>query len=159
MTAAGVWCRHLLGGRLVSDSTCKKGVALCGEVLPLWRTSRIDLYYFHFGTLAVHQDGGRAWGKWKPALEKAFVNAQSNDGSWPAAGVWGEDGGRVYATTMALLSLLVPYHYPPGFATRAPPPKPAQAAAKALNRALKDEDPAVRAAAERALGRILSPGW
>jgi HEAT repeat protein len=159
MTAAGAWCRHLLGGAMVTGPTCKKGIALCGELLPLWRTTRIDLYYFHFGTLAVHQDNGRAWGKWKPALEKAFVSSQSNDGSWPPAGVWGTDGGRVYSTAFALLSLLVPYRYAPGFATKAPLPRPQQAAAKALKRALKDDDPAVRAAAKQALGRILPPGW
>ena len=39
------------------------------------------------------------------ALEKALVPAQRSDGSWPATGVWGADGGEVYATSLAVLSL------------------------------------------------------
>jgi len=159
MTAAGVWCRHLLGGPLVDDKTCKLGIALCAELLPLWRSSRIDLYYFHFGTLAVYQDNGRAWGAWRPQLEKAFLSSQAANGSWPTVGVWGEDGGEVYTTALGVLSLLVPYRYPPGFATQTRPSRAQQAALSALKRAVKDDDPGVRAAAEEALGRILPPGW
>jgi len=159
MTAAGVWCRHLLGGPLVEDKTCKLGVALCAEILPLWRSGRIDLYYFHFGTLAVYQDHGSVWGAWKPPLEKAFLSSQATDGSWPAVGVWGEDGGEVYSTALAVLSLLGPYRYPPGFATRTELPREQQPVVNALKRAVKDDDPGVRAAAEEALGRVLPPGW
>jgi HEAT repeat protein len=159
MTAAGVWCRHLLGGPLVEDKTCKLGTALCAEILPLWRSGRIDLYYFHFGTLAVCQDNASAWGAWKPQLEKAFLSSQAANGSWPAVGVWGKDGGEVYSTALGVLSLLGPYRYPPGFATRTNLPRPQQPVVQALKRALKDDDPGVRAAAEEALGRILPPGW
>jgi hypothetical protein len=65
----------------------------------------------------------------------------------------------VYSTALGVLSLLGPYRYPPGFATRTNLPRPQQPVVQALKRALKDDDPGVRAAAEEALGRILPPGW
>ncbi|MHC4731805.1 MAG: HEAT repeat domain-containing protein [Planctomycetota bacterium] len=161
MTAAGAWCRHLLGGELLADAVHKRSIRLCAELPPKWLsdTGQIDLYYFHFGTLALSQEDGSASRKWNSALRKALLPAQRDDGSWPANGVWGADGGKVYSTALAVLSLLGPYRYPPGFATKAPLPRPQQAAVKALKCALKDDDPGVRAAAEQALGRILPPGW
>jgi HEAT repeat protein len=159
MTAAGVWSRQLLGGPLVEGKMCKLGIALCAELLPRWRHGHIDMYYFHFGTLALCQDDSSATKKWNSALRKALVPAQRIEGSWPANGVWGADGGEVYSTAFAVLSLLGPYRYPPGFATGGSLPHPQKAAVKALKRALKDDDPGVRAASEKALGRILPPGW
>ena len=159
MTAAGAWCRHLLGGKMLAGSVCKRSIGLCAGIPPAWVSSRIDMYYFHFGTLALCQEGGSTAKKWNAALQKALVPAQRGDGSWPARGVWGADGGRIYATAIAVLSLLGPYRYPPGFATQKKPPRPQRAAVKALQRALRDDDPGVRAAAKQALTRILPPGW
>jgi len=159
MTAAAVWSRYLLGGSMLEDRVCKTSVRLCADLPPKWRLGHTDLYYFHFGTLAMFQAGGSAWKKWDSALQKALLRAQRDDGVWPANGVWGKEGGRIYSTAMAVLSLLVPYRYPPGFAVQTKPPHPQQAALNALKRAVKDKDPGVRAAAEEALGQILPPGW
>jgi hypothetical protein len=159
MTAAGAWSRHLLGGEMLEHGICERSTELCLEILPRWRRGYVDMYYFHFGTLALCQAGGGQAKKWNSALRKALVPAQCSDGSWPATGVWGADGGEVYATSLAVLSLLGPYRYPPGFATTTSLPRRQKAAAKALKRTLKDDDPGVRAAAEQALGRILPPRW
>jgi hypothetical protein len=55
---------------------------------------------------------GRAqWQAWSSALTPVVLTAQRQDGnfggSWDPVGVWGEDGGRVYATALMLSSLQV----------------------------------------------------
>jgi hypothetical protein len=63
----------------------------------------------------MFQAGGKYWETWRPAVVKALVTGQSRrgaaDGSWDPIGVWGEVGGRVYATAMATMTLQTPYRF------------------------------------------------
>ncbi|MDH3592088.1 MAG: HEAT repeat domain-containing protein, partial [Planctomycetota bacterium] len=154
MTAAGAWCRQLLGGAAAASKSLPRSIALCTDVPPTWHRPGRDQLYHLFGSLAVHQHGGKAWQTWDKALRGTYVSAQDDDGSWPPTGVWGADGGRVYSTAMALLSLLTPYRYPPEFVTKPKLRAHEKAAIHALRGACKDDDPAVAAAAARALQRI-----
>ena len=43
-----------------------------------------DLYFAHFGSLALHQAGGEAWSRWWPPVKAALLKTQQPDGSWPA---------------------------------------------------------------------------
>jgi hypothetical protein len=71
-------------------------------------------YAIYYVTQAMYQSGGDDWGWWQPRLEKMLREHQNGDGSWPTTGGEGE-GGQVYATSMALLSLCVQYHYLPAY--------------------------------------------
>ena len=41
-----------------------------------------------------------------------LARTQEKDGSWPPIGRWGADGGHVFTTAMALLTLESTYRYP-----------------------------------------------
>ena len=95
-----------------------KGVKLLLELLPTWRPGKgtIDLYYWYYGTMAMRQTGGEAWTTWDAAVSEALFEGQSLTGdvcgtlgSWEPESVWSKsDGGRIYATAIALLTLETP---------------------------------------------------
>ena len=87
---------------------------------PVWNTvdGSIDMHFWMFGTLAVHEAGGKPWRTWKLMLKNAVVDNQhpkgtgARTGSWDPIGVWGRsDGGRVYSTAMLVMALQTPYRY------------------------------------------------
>jgi hypothetical protein len=118
MTASGLLTR-LLCGEPTDSKIAAKSVALCLNELPHWdaNTGTIDMYYWYWGTLAMFQMGGDAWGKWNEALKAAVVQHQhlagsgSRTGSWDPSGPWGQDGGRVYSTALMTLCMEVYYRY------------------------------------------------
>lgn len=92
--------------------------------LPYWNTKNgsIDLYYWYFGALALHEVGGESWSKWSKALDRALLPSQRSKqddpklaGSWDPIGAWGSYGGRVYSTAMAAMALEAEYRFRPRF--------------------------------------------
>ncbi|MBI4713001.1 MAG: zf-HC2 domain-containing protein [Planctomycetes bacterium] len=75
-----------------------------------------DFYYTYWGTLSMFLQGGKDWETWnkntKQTLLKSQVRNGSYAGSWVPDDKWGYFGGRIYATSMAILSLQVYYRYP-----------------------------------------------
>ena len=63
------------------------------------------MYYWYMGTKAMARIGGPSWTQWRSALEPVLRNGQQRDGTWPAAGAWGSEGGVVYSTAIGALSL------------------------------------------------------
>jgi hypothetical protein len=59
--------------------------------------------------------GGDHWRDWHRALTPAVIATQRRDdnfnGSWDPVGVWGEDGGRVYATALMVLTTEAQFRY------------------------------------------------
>ena len=78
--------------------------------MPHARNGGIDLYYWYMATGAAYEIGGEFRREWNAALYVALVDSQrtagSGKGSWDPAGAWGQEGGRVYATAINVLSLL-----------------------------------------------------
>jgi hypothetical protein len=83
-----------------------------------------DLYYTYYSSLAMFQLGGEYWGAWNAMYIDPLLDAQVHQrvdrggryvkGSWgPAGHKWGKQGGRVYATALALLSLEAPFRFLP----------------------------------------------
>jgi HEAT repeat protein len=156
MTAAGIWTL-LLGGQ-EPDETMLKGVKLCVELPPQWKTvGARDLYYWYWGSLALHEIGGKPWRKWQPALEAALLQGQVTDGaqrgSWPTETAWGLFAGRAYTTSIATLALLTPYRYPPGFWRPDWLSPPYDEAGEALRDARNGRDVLLRVVARDALAR------
>jgi hypothetical protein len=107
MTAAAIVVRLLADPRTnVADS-----VMLVLASKPVWEARRLNFVYWYYGTRASALVGGRPWATWRPALVGALVPAQRRggcaSGSWDAVDDWGPAGGRVYATALNALSLLV----------------------------------------------------
>ena len=117
MTAAGILIREILGEDPKKSSMIAKGAALCEKTPPAWSPSdgSVDLYYWHYGMLALPAVGGRVWSTWQAALRVSVVDTQRRDtdfcmykGSWDNVDPWGRDGGRIYSTAMALLCIEAP---------------------------------------------------
>lgn len=72
-------------------------------------------YYWYYATQVVHHYGGKPWQEWNPVMRDLLIDSQSKDGhesgSWaPGRGHDGA-GGRIYATSLALLTLEVYYRH------------------------------------------------
>jgi hypothetical protein len=97
-----------------------KQANLIANTLPEWDAEggSCDFYYWYYGTFALNQWGGPAWKKWKKAIETTLIDNQRMEnekdnfyGSWDPVGPWGEEGGRVYTTSIGALILEVYYRY------------------------------------------------
>lgn len=77
------------------------------------------LYAWYYATLCFFHVGGEAWSDWNEKLKVALLPTQQNKdckkGSWdPVEAFFASTfGGRIYATTLNLLSLEVYYRYLP----------------------------------------------
>jgi hypothetical protein len=120
-TAISIMSRIFMGADR-SDPLLRGQGDLLSQNLPRWSPnggpggeSRIDFYYWYYGTLAMFQLGGDYWKAWNESMKDAIVRNQNKDGdergSWDPKGAWGRAGGRVYATSVNVLSLEIYYRY------------------------------------------------
>jgi hypothetical protein len=123
MTAEALYCRQVLG----HDFSTSRSRASLAEALTEIRqempgTSRSNLYYWYYGSLALHHarladlDASQTWEDWNEAMKRELIALQvadgNNSGSWsPSACIWGGYGGRVYSTAMGAMCLEVYYRY------------------------------------------------
>ncbi|HZZ72296.1 MAG TPA: hypothetical protein VFE24_08580 [Pirellulales bacterium] len=115
MTAEALVCRQFLGMERSNPASDEAGDFVLEE-LP--SASKMNLYYWYYGSLSMYQLQGDYWRKWNDALQPALLKTQEAGGelkgSWsPDDDQWGGYGGRVYATAMATLCLEVYYRYLP----------------------------------------------
>jgi HEAT repeat protein len=125
-TALGLMTRIFLGYRRTHPFCI--GAANCiledffEEVPPRenWAKYRSQFEYptyaWYYGTLAMHQMGGRYFREWNEVIQRIVPGTQAkegpDEGSWP---VWNHDmvGGRLYTTCMGVLTLETYYRYLP----------------------------------------------
>ncbi|MHC5019549.1 MAG: HEAT repeat domain-containing protein [Planctomycetota bacterium] len=121
MTAAGLVCDLYLGTNPESVALGKAATRVLNET-PDWGRLTSEqahtVYYWYYGTLAMFQRGGKSWHTWNTAMRTTLLTHQRTDGhaagSWDPDGLWlAKHGGRVYATTLNILSLEVYYRYLP----------------------------------------------
>lgn len=77
-----------------------------------WR-DRFFFYGCYYYAQGMHQRGGALARTSQQNVEKMLLAHQSEDGSWQSSDNQERNAGRVYATSLALLSLSVRYHYLP----------------------------------------------
>jgi len=120
MTAVAVLARIRMGEDPRRSANVQNGLARIAKKPPVWNPAdgSVDMYYWHWGALAMYQAGDKAFTPWRTAMLKAIVDSQRKDtdycgykGSWDPIGPWGPDGGRVYSTAMLTLSLQARYRY------------------------------------------------
>ena len=74
-----------------------------------------DLYYWYYATQVLHHYGGEPWEEWNPVMRDLLIDSQSTEGhesgSWAPQGGHDGAGGRVYATSLSLLTLEVYYRH------------------------------------------------
>lgn len=123
MTAVGLLMR-LYTGWSRGNPKMVLGAETLVQNLPETGTSdmpRRDTYYWYYATQVMYHMGGEYWQKWNQALHPMLTRSQQQEGplagSWdpqvPVPDRWGTYGGRLYVTTMNLLSLEVFYRHLP----------------------------------------------
>ncbi len=123
MTAVGLLMR-LYDGWHRRETAMVQGAAFLRDNLPALGTSddpQRDTYYWYYGTQVMFHMRGEYWQTWQDALRPLLVDTQIKDGqlagSWEPKGPipdrWAEHAGRLYVTTLNLLSLEVKYRYLP----------------------------------------------
>ncbi|MBK9129869.1 MAG: HEAT repeat domain-containing protein [Phycisphaerales bacterium] len=76
-----------------------------------------DYYYWYYGTLGMFQAGGDAWKAWGDKIAPALLALHEESDRSPFDGSWRNDrhhsghGGRIYNTTVAILTLTTYYRY------------------------------------------------
>ena len=111
-TAVGLLCRMYLGWKREKPQL-QKGVEFLSNLGP----SREDIYYNYYATQVLHHWDGELWNKWNEQMREQLVGTQIKEG--PGAGSWdvtdphGDAGGRIYQTTLSLLTLEVYYRHLP----------------------------------------------
>ncbi len=121
MTAVAVLCR-LFGGESRQNRSIRDGVKVLMKEPPLWQKqkgrslSKINIYYWYYGTYALFQFGGQEWSQWNKYMQDSLIRTQrqgniDEDGSWDPIGEWGLAGGRVYSTALGAMTLEVFYRF------------------------------------------------
>ena len=114
MTAEALMCRVFLQGAR-SQTAIEEGANFVakhglGE-------DPMNLYYFYYATISMHQLQDHRWVSWNRALTRKLLETQQTEGeiagSWNTDTVWGRAGGRVYTTALATMCLEIYYRYLP----------------------------------------------
>lgn len=116
MTAVGLLMRIYSGWdrsdpRLLAGADYLLNTKLPADTTPQLR----DTYYWYYATQVLKHIDGPRWERWNNRLRPLLIRSQEKSGdlagSWhpyrPVPDRWGKFGGRIYVTTMNLLSLEV----------------------------------------------------
>jgi hypothetical protein len=110
MTGVGMLNLYLLEG------PDRPALAAAGQYLlkhPVMDDTRMMYYSLYYSTQAAFQAGEPIWpAVWKTTQARLLGLQNKEDGGWPQSPS-GEEPGRVYASSMAILSLCVPYRLLP----------------------------------------------
>ncbi len=123
MTAVGMVCRFFMGWKR-SHPYLIGCANYLDDYLPLWMRGLEKgqaiawyHYYWYYGTLAMHQMGGRFWRHWNEKIRRMYPEKQRRSppelfGSWdPDTAVL--NGGRLFSTAMSILALETYYRFSP----------------------------------------------
>lgn len=118
LTAAGVTILH--GAGVYADEDIERALRYLDDRLESFSTvegtrrgrAHYFFYYGHYYAVqAFHIAGGNRWRRYFPHVERALINLQNRDGSWP-----NDPGpGRNFATAVGCLILQIPKEYLPIF--------------------------------------------
>jgi hypothetical protein len=112
MTAIGLLCR-MYGGWPRRHPSLMRGVRTLSRKGP----SSNDMYYNYYAAQVLRHYGGEEWIAWNEVLRERLIRTQATEGhesgSWYFKDKNGDQGGRIYNTAMAVLTLEVYYRYLP----------------------------------------------
>jgi hypothetical protein len=111
MTGVGVLSLYLLDAADRPELTEATALLLNQPVDP--QHTRYPYYAGYYVTQAAFQAGDPVWPRvWQMTSERLLAEQSPQDGGWPLSHS-SEEPGRVYATSMAVLTLAVPYRLLP----------------------------------------------
>ena len=111
-SAVGLLCRMMLGWPKDHDPLLR-GAARLAKEDPV----RNNMYFNYYNSQVLHHVGGSGWQRWNKRMREHLVRTQAKDGhergSWFVKEAWSDRGGRLYTTTLSILTLEVYYRYLP----------------------------------------------
>lgn len=118
LTACGLLTRQYLGWPKDNPhllAGCRK---LMTQLPPKEAQSAGQLYYYYYATQVLHHMEGEDWDLWNHRMREHLIHIQETsghrEGSWSPEGTdWGNRGGRIYATSLALMILEEYYRHLP----------------------------------------------
>ncbi|GIX02589.1 MAG: hypothetical protein KatS3mg112_1526 [Thermogutta sp.] len=118
LTACGLLTRQYLGWPKDNPhllAGCRK---LMTQLPPKEAQSAGQLYYYYYATQVLHHMEGEDWDLWNHRMREHLIHTQETsghrEGSWSPEGTdWGNRGGRIYATSLALMILEEYYRHLP----------------------------------------------
>ncbi len=118
MTAEAILCRMYLGWKRDDPRMIAAIDWLIDKHLP--DEDEMNIYYWYYGTQAMHHFGGRQWERWNSRMRQLLIGSQETrgryPGSWnPSDFRWGGQGGRIYTTSLSVCTLEVYYRHLPLF--------------------------------------------
>ena len=116
-TAIGLLSRMYLGWK-PGDPFLDDGIDHVAQWGYILREDRVNLYYIYYATLALHHYGGDHWEAWNSGLQDMLVQSQvrgggCESGSWYFRDAYGDVGGRLLNTALAVMILETPYRFMP----------------------------------------------
>ncbi len=118
LTAAGLLTREYLGWKKDNPHLLAGAAYLMQHQPPESATTLGQIYYYYYATQVLHHLEGSEFDLWNHRMREHLLRTQEKQGhaagSWSPVGVdWGKQGGRLYATSLALTTLEVYYrHFP-----------------------------------------------
>lgn len=122
-TSIGLLCRMYLGWTR-NEPALQRGVNFLSNAGPSIDARGADMYYNYYATQVMRHYGGEDWEKWNGVMRDWLVETQArkgdSDGSWFfPGGRHATEGGRLYCTSMAAMTLEVYYRHLPLYAKKA----------------------------------------
>ena len=118
MTAAGLLTQQYLGWKKDDQNLMAGSAYLMAKQPPEQSGNLGDIYFYYYATQVLHHLEGNNFDLWNHRMREHLIRTQEKDGefkgSWKPDGVpHGNTGGRVYVTSLSLLTLQVPYRHLP----------------------------------------------
>jgi len=122
VSAAGLLTRQYLGWKKDMPDLVAGAKYLMGTLPPESGGALGPAYYYYYATQVLHHLEGPDFDLWNHRMREHLIRTQLKEGhkagSWSPEGVdWGKQGGRLYATSMAILTLQVYYRHLPLYRT------------------------------------------
>ncbi len=132
MSAEALLCRQYLGWLRESPAMVRGAAVVWDE---LRESNDRNIYYWYYATQMLHNMQNKAWKQWNTRVRDGLVAMQitgdgCDRGSWspltPVPDRWGLVGGRLFQTSLSVLTLEVYYRFLPLYRTTEPiePTKP-----------------------------------
>jgi hypothetical protein len=118
LTAAGLLTREYLGWKADNANLIAGRKYLMENLPPDSGDALGPIYYYYYATQVLHHLEGEEFDLWNLRMREHLLRSQAKsgheEGSWrPDGADWGKQGGRIYATSLSLLTLQVYYRHLP----------------------------------------------
>jgi hypothetical protein len=118
LTAAGLLAHEYLGWKK-DNPHLQAGCEHMLQNLPPESAAQLgQIYYYYYATQVLHHREGSDFDLWNHRMREHLIRTQEQSGhavgSWNPRGTdWGSRGGRLYATSLSLMTLQVYYRHLP----------------------------------------------